>query len=99
MLIKGLHKTPSGVFIDRCVPVEFLTFRFVNQTDCRNIFYINLEPLAGIEHLFIGFRYILRILWFDCHDSLSPKNAIKTGNRETPKNRHSVSFGGKQTVS
>lgn len=53
MLIKGLHKTPSGGFIDRCVPVEFLTFRFVNQTDCRNIFYINLEPRAGIEHLFI----------------------------------------------
>ncbi len=36
MLIKGLHKTPAGVFIDRRVLVEFLPFGFVNQTDCRN---------------------------------------------------------------
>ena len=53
----------------------------VNQTDCRNVFYINLEPLAGIEHLLVGLRYILRVLRLDCHDSPTPENAIKAGNR------------------
>ena len=80
MLIKGLYKTPAGVFVDRRVLIEFLPFGLVNQTDGRNVFYIDLEPLAGIAHLFVWLRHILRVLRLDCQDSLAPENAIKAGN-------------------
>lgn len=81
MFLKSLHKAPSGVFINGCVLVELLSdYLAVFQTDRRDKFYVYLNPLSGIIHLFIGFRDILWIWRMNGHNALFSKKSIKSGN-------------------
>lgn len=81
MFLEGLYKAPSGVLVNGCVLVELLSdYLAVFQTGRRDKFYIYLNPLARIIHLFIGFWDILWVRRMNGHNSLFSEEAVKAGN-------------------
>ena len=50
MRIKSFYITKPREFIDSSILVETFTFSFTNQTGRRNVFDVDLNTLAGIEH-------------------------------------------------
>lgn len=81
MLLKGFHKTPAGVFINRGVLIEFLTSSIIDQADRGNKLYIDLNTLSGVSHLLIGLRNILRIMRFQADKALSAQETVKASDR------------------
>lgn len=61
VFLKGFDVSISGEFIYGGVLIELFAFCIPYDTRRRNEFDINLNPLPGIEHLFIRFRDILWI--------------------------------------
>lgn len=81
MLLEGFDKPPSGILVDSGILEElFSDHPAVNQTGRRNELHIDLDALAGVFHLFIGFRYILGIGRMNRHDALSAQEAVKPRN-------------------
>ena len=79
VLLKRLHETPTGEFINGRVLKElFSDYLTVFQTGGRNKFYIYLNPLSGIIHLFIGLRDILWIRGMYGHDALFSEEAVES---------------------
>ena len=71
MFLERLHKAPSGVLVNGCVLVELLSDHLADfQAGRRDKFYVYLNPLPGIIHLFIGFRDILWIWRMNGHNAL-----------------------------
>ena len=47
MLLKRLHKPPSGILIHRSILIEMLPFGFIYKADRRDKFDINLDSRTG----------------------------------------------------
>ena len=55
MFLKGFQITETAVFVDECVLIEFLSFRFSDKAGSRNKLDIDLSSLPRILHLFVRF--------------------------------------------
>ena len=81
MLFKGLYKAPAGILInDRILEELFTNDLTVFQTGKRNKFYIHLDPLTGMIHLFVRLWDILGIGRVNCHNALLFQEAEEAGN-------------------
>ena len=81
VLLKCLHAPPAGILVNGRVLEELLSAHLgVFQTGKRNKFHINLDPLSGMIHLFIGFRDVLWVWRMYSHDPLFPEETVKAGN-------------------
>lgn len=81
VLLKCFHKTPAGVLVNgRVLEKLFSNDLRIFQAGRGNKFHINLNPLSGIIHRFIGLRDVLWIGWMYRHDSLFSEKTIKSGN-------------------
>ena len=81
VFFKSLNITPSGVFIDCCILIKFLSFGIANQSGCRNEFYINLNAFSRTRHTFIRFWYILWIRGLYSHNILFTQESVQSCNR------------------
>lgn len=78
VLLKCLYETPTGVLVNSCILKKLFSDHLgVFQTGRRDKFHIDLNPLSGMIHLFIGFRDVLRISGMYSHNSLFPKETVK----------------------
>lgn len=76
VFFKGFHEAPSGILVNRGVLIKFLPFCFVDKAYGRYEFYIDLDALTGISHLFIRFCGVLGISGFDRHDALFTQKTV-----------------------
>ena len=81
VFLKGFHIAPAGILIQSSMLIEFLLFCLIYETDRRNEFHVNLNPLSRIVHFFIRFWDIFGIGKLLSYDSLSFKEVVKPGNR------------------
>ena len=81
VLLKSLYEAPAGIFVDSGILIEFLPDGMIYQTDGRNKFHINLDPLPRITHLFIRFGDILGIFGLHGHHILFAQKAVKAWDR------------------
>lgn len=79
MFFKSLHETPSGILINSSVLIKMISFGFVYKADGRDKFYVDLDALSGMVHLFIRFWNILWVRRMDRHKSLFSEEAVKAG--------------------
>ena len=73
---KSLHKTPSGILINRSILIEMLAFGLIYKTDGRDKFNINLDTLSGILHLLIGLSNVFGVVWFNSQNTLLTEKAV-----------------------
>ena len=71
LLLKCLHKTPSGILINGRILEELFSNNLtIFQTGRRNKLDIYLHTLSRIDHLFIRLRDIFGIWWVYSHKAL-----------------------------
>ena len=79
MFLKSLHKTPSGILVDRGILEEMLSAHLaVHKAGGRDEFDIYLNALSGMIHLLVGLRNILRIGRMDSHDALLFEKTVES---------------------
>ena len=78
MFFKSFHIPPAGGLINGGILIEFLSFRIIDKTTCRNEFHIDLDTLSGIFHLLIRLRNIFGIRKFLSQDSLFLQKTIQS---------------------
>ena len=76
VLLECLQVAETAVLINGGVLIEFLPLCLSDKAGRRDEFNINLDTLAGILHLLIGFGNILGIWQFDRHLAASCKHAV-----------------------
>ena len=76
LLLKRLHKPPSGILINRSILIEMLAFGLIYKTDGRDKFNINLDTLSGILHLLIGLSNVFGVVWFNSQNTLLTEKAV-----------------------
>lgn len=80
LLLKSLHKAPSGILIDGSILEEmFAGDTAVDKAGGGNSLHIDLEALSGVVHLLIGLWNILRVGRMDGHDALLFEETVKAG--------------------
>lgn len=79
VLLESLHITPTGIFVYSSILIELFSFGFIDQTAGGDEFYVDLDPLSGIGHLFIRFRNVLGIWELFSSQALFFKETIKPG--------------------
>ena len=67
VLLKRLDITKPAVLVQKGILIPLGGLLLANDTGLRHEFHIDLHPLAGILHLFIGFRYIFGVWQLDGH--------------------------------
>ena len=73
VLLERLQVAKTAVFVDEGVLVVIAAIlccvaeRIADQTRLRDVFHVDLYPLAGILHLLIGLRNVLRVWQLHCH--------------------------------
>lgn len=81
VFLKGFYKPPSGILINGGILEEVLSNDpAVHKTGRRNKLHIHLNALAGMVHLLIRLRDILRVRRMDGHDTLPAEEPVKPGN-------------------
>ena len=81
VLLKGFHKAPPGILIYGGILEElFADHPAVDKAGRGDEFYIHLDTLSGMVHLFIGFGDILGVRGMDSHNALLFEEAIQSGN-------------------
>lgn len=79
MLLKRLHETPSGEFINgRILKELFADDLTVFQADGRDKFHIYLNTLARADHLLIRLGNVLWIGGMNSHDALFSEKAVES---------------------
>lgn len=83
VLFERFQVTEPAIFVKEGVlevPTGFLGFlrRCANQTALRNEFDVNLDALAGVLHLLIGFGHILWIWQLYCHLTTFLQETVQT---------------------
>ena len=80
VLLECLQIPKTAVFIQKGVLVVSALFgSSTDQTALRNIFDVDLDPLARITYLLIGFRNILGIWQFRRHLALLSQKTVQAG--------------------
>lgn len=79
VFFKSFHITPAGVFVDSRIMIKAFSFCFIDQTGCRNEFYIDLHSLSWIFHLLIRLGDVFGIGKLLRHDALPFEKAVETG--------------------
>ena len=81
VLLKCLHKPPSGVFINSGILEKMLTNDpAVDKTGRRNELHIHLDTLSRMIHVLIGLGDILGVRRMDSHDALSGEETVQASN-------------------
>lgn len=81
VLLKSLYKAPTGVFVNGSVLIELLSFGLIHKADGRDKFYVDLDALIGMIHLFIRLGDILGVRRFDSGKALLFQETVKAGDR------------------
>ena len=82
VLFKGLYKAPAGKLINGSILKKMFSNDFtVLEADGRNKFHIDLDPLPGMIHLFIGLWDILWIVGMNRHEALFLEKTVKPRDR------------------
>lgn len=80
MLLKSLHKAPSGILINGGILEEmFSDDSAVDKAGGGNNLHIDLEALSGVVHLLIKLWNILGVGRMDGHDTLLFEETVKAG--------------------
>ena len=61
VLLKGLHKAPTGILINCGILIKPLSFSSIYKAYGRNKLHINLNTLTRVKHLLIGLGSVLWI--------------------------------------
>ena len=61
VLLKGLHKAPTGILINCSILIKPLSFSSIYKAYRRNKLHINLNTLTRVKHLLIGLGSVLWI--------------------------------------
>ena len=81
MFLKGFHKAPPGILIYGGILEElFADHPAVDKAGGGDEFYIHLDTLSGMVHLFIGFGDILGVRGMESHHALLFEETIQAGN-------------------
>jgi len=81
VLLKGFHKAPLGILIYGGILEElFADHPAVDKAGRGDEFYIHLDTLSGMIHLFIGFGDILGVRGMDSHHALLFEETVQAGN-------------------
>ncbi len=81
VFLKSLNKTPSGILINRGILEEMPPAHLaVDKAGRGDEFYIHLDTLSGMAHLFIGFGDILGVRGMDSHNALLFEETVQSGN-------------------
>ncbi len=79
VFLKGFHKAPPGILIYGGILEElFADHPAVDKAGGGDEFYIHLDTLSGMVHLFIGFGDIPGVRGMDSHHALLFEEAVKT---------------------
>ncbi len=79
--LKGFHKAPPGILIYGGILEElFADHPAVDKAGRGDEFYIHLDTLSGMAHLFIGFGDILGVRGMDSHNALLFEETVQSGN-------------------
>lgn len=80
LLLKSLHKAPSGILINGGILEEMFTDDpAVDKAGGGNNLHIDLEALSWVVHLLIRLWNILRVGRMDGHDALLFEETVKAG--------------------
>ena len=79
VLFESLQVAKTTVLINCSILIEFLPCSIANEAGRGDEFNIDLDALAGILHLLIGFGNILGVWQFDRHLPTSGKNTVQAG--------------------
>ena len=79
VLLKRLDVTKSTVLIQKGILIPLGGLLLANNTGSRHEFHVDLHPLSGILHLFIGFRYIFGVWQLDGHSSSFAQEPVQPG--------------------
>ena len=81
VLLKGFHKAPPGILIYGGILEElFADHPAVDKAGGGDEFYIHLDTLSGMAHLFIGFGDILGVRGMGSHHALLFEETVQAGN-------------------
>lgn len=80
VLLKSLYIPESAVLIQEGILKPLRRLLLVHNTSLRNEFHIDLNTLAGILHLFVGFGNILGVWRFYRHSAAFPQETVQPGN-------------------
>ena len=80
MLLKSLDVPKAAVLIQESVLKPLCRLLLVHNASLWDEFYIDLNTLAGILHLFVRFGNILGIWQFYCHSATFSQETIQPGN-------------------
>ena len=79
--LKGFHKAPPGIPIYGGILEElFADHPAVDKAGGGDEFYIHLDTLSGMAHLFIGFGDILGVRGMGSHHALLFEETVQAGN-------------------
>ena len=76
VFLEGFYITEAAEFIQKGILIPLGRFWLADNAGLRHEFHIDLHPLAGILHLFVGFRRILGVWQFDGHSPSFPQEAV-----------------------
>lgn len=78
MFLEGFHIAEAAVFVNEGVLKPLSGFRLADNANLGDEFDVDLNPLAGVGHLLIGFGDILGIRQLDSHSIALAKEAVQT---------------------
>lgn len=79
MCLKGFHIAPSGILVNGSILEKLLSNdAAVYEADRRDKFHVNLDTLAGVVHLLIGFWDIPGVRGMYSHDTLFFEEAVQS---------------------
>ena len=81
VFLKRLNIPKPAVFVQEGILKPLCGRLLIHNTSLRDKFHIDLNTLAGILHLLIGFRDILGVRQFYSHSAAFPQKTIQPGNR------------------
>lgn len=76
VFLERLYVAKAAEFIQEGILIPLRGLLLADNAGLRHEFHIDLHPLAGILHLFIGLRRILRVWLFDRHSAPFPQEAV-----------------------
>ncbi len=80
VFLKGFHKAPPGILINGGILEEMLPNHLaVYKAGGRDKFHIYLDTLAGVVHLLVGLRDILRVRGMGSHDAPLFEETVQPG--------------------
>ena len=78
VLFKSFQITKAAVFVDESILVIIaavlrrVIHRISDQAHFRDVFHVDLDPLAGVGHLLVRLGDVLRVRQFYCHQASFP---------------------------